>query len=100
MTTPDAWRTAHDFVGPNRDCDLCGLGSGAECHHGVSRPPRELNKDEHLARVKADAAALAVTLRDASDAGVSHALILPQLVLVFKDAFGEMPQGFQMPSFT
>lgn len=47
-----------------------------------------------LERVKTDAATLATTLRDAADAGVSRALILPQLVLAFREAFGEMPPGF------
>lgn len=45
----------------------------------------------HLDDVKAKASALAVALRDASDAGVPHGLVLPQLVLVFREAFGEMP---------
>jgi len=45
----------------------------------------------HLDDVREKASALAVALRDASDAGVPHGLILPQLVLVFKEAFGEMP---------
>lgn len=52
---------------------------------------------DHLERVKRDATTLAESLRVASDAGVSHALILPQLVLVFRDAFGEMPAGFTLP---
>jgi hypothetical protein len=56
-----------------------------------------MTAQEHLEAVKRDAAALAETLRDASDAGVSHALILPQLVLVFREAFGEMPAGFSIP---
>jgi hypothetical protein len=56
-----------------------------------------LTPQQHLDAVKRDAAALAETLRDASDAGVSHALILPQLVLVFREAFGEMPPGFTLP---
>lgn len=45
----------------------------------------------YIERVRREAASLAETLRDASDAGVSHALILPQLILVFREAFGEMP---------
>lgn len=56
-----------------------------------------MTPQEHLDAVKRDAAQLAETLRDASDAGVSHALILPQLVLVFREAFGEMPAGFAIP---
>lgn len=45
----------------------------------------------YIEQVRSQAAELAETLRDAVEAGVSHALILPQLVLVFRDAFGEMP---------
>ena len=56
-----------------------------------------MTQQEHLDAVKRDATALAETLRDAADAGVSHALILPQLVLVFREAFGEMPAGFTLP---
>jgi hypothetical protein len=51
----------------------------------------------YIERVKADATALAETLREASDAGVPTALILPQLVLVFRTSFGEMPAGFTIP---
>lgn len=50
-----------------------------------------MTPEERLNDVKVKAEALAVALRDASDAGVSHALVLPQLVLVFREAFGEMP---------
>lgn len=50
-----------------------------------------MTQEERLQDVKTKAESLAVTLRDASDEGVSHALILPQLVLVFREAFGEMP---------
>lgn len=48
---------------------------------------------EHVARVKQSAERLAADLVAASDAGVSHALILPQLVLVFREAFGDIPAG-------
>jgi hypothetical protein len=44
-----------------------------------------------------DTRQLAETMRDASDAGVPHALILPQLVFVFRETFGEMPAGFAIP---
>jgi hypothetical protein len=54
-------------------------------------------QQEFLERVKADAATLAVSLREATDAGVKPMLIMPQLVLVFREAFGEMPPGFAMP---
>jgi hypothetical protein len=53
--------------------------------------------DEWIARVEEQARELAVSLRDASDAGVSHALILPRLVLVFRQSFGEPPAGFAIP---
>jgi hypothetical protein len=53
---------------------------------------------EHLKRIEARATELADALRDASDAGVSHALILPRLVMVFRSAFGEPPPGFVMPT--
>lgn len=47
--------------------------------------------DWYVERVRDEAGALAATLRQATEQGVSHAVILPQLVLVFRDAFGEMP---------
>ena len=56
-----------------------------------------MTPQEHVEQVKQDAARLAETLKAASDAGVSHALILPQLVLVFREVFGEMPAGFSLP---
>lgn len=52
---------------------------------------------DHIEEIKRDATRLAETLRAASDAGVSHALILPQLALVFREVFGEMPAGFTLP---
>jgi hypothetical protein len=53
-----------------------------------------MTPDEHLAQVKADADRLAATLVAASDAGVSQALLIPQLVLAFREAFGsEIPPG-------
>lgn len=45
----------------------------------------------YLADVRSDARRLAETLRTVADAGVPHSLVLPQLVLVFREAFGEMP---------
>ena len=56
-----------------------------------------MTQNEWLDKVKDDATQLASTLRDASDAGVSHALVLPQLVLVFREVFGEMPAGLSIP---
>lgn len=56
-----------------------------------------MTAQEHLDAVKRDTERLCVTLREAQDAGVSHALILPQLVLAFRESFGEMPPGFAIP---
>lgn len=62
-----------------------------------SQPVARSTVEAHLALVEQHAKTLADALRDASDAGVSHALILPRLVLVFREALGEMPQGFTIP---
>ena len=62
----------------------------------IARPPS--SEQEWLARVDEQAAALAGTLAAASDAGVSHALILPRLMLAFRGAFGEPPPGFVLPA--
>jgi hypothetical protein len=56
-----------------------------------------LTETEWLALVDTRATELAGALRDASDAGVSHALILPRLMLVFRQVFGEPPAGFVLP---
>jgi hypothetical protein len=53
--------------------------------------PLDPSTQQHLDDVRTHATALAEALRDASDAGVPHGLILPQLVQVFRTAFGEMP---------
>lgn len=58
----------------------------------------ELTQQDHIAAVRANAKMLALSLREATDAGVSHAVILPQLVLAFREEFGEMPAGFSLPS--
>lgn len=64
----------------------------------MSEPVSEfVSPPEHLGRVRRDAQQLAETLMAAADAGVSNALILPQLVLIFRQVFGEMPTGFQVP---
>lgn len=57
----------------------------------------ERTPQEWLELVDGQATELATTLRDASDAGVPHALVLPRLVLVFRTVFGEMPAGFSIP---
>ena len=51
----------------------------------------------HLARVKEQADMFAVTLRDAADAGVPQAVIIPQLMLAFQAAFGKLPAGLTIP---
>jgi len=56
-----------------------------------------LNVDSWLNRIDTQARELAITLRDASDAGVPHALVLPRLMLVFRETFGAMPEGFSIP---
>lgn len=48
---------------------------------------------EHLEEIEATARDLAQKLNAASEAGVSPALILPRLVMVFRDVFGEVPPG-------
>lgn len=53
--------------------------------------------EEWIASVRQHAGELAAELRDATDAGVPPALILPALIDVFRSAFGEMPAGFQLP---
>jgi hypothetical protein len=37
-------------------------------------------------------------LTAAQDAGVSHAVLLPRLMLAFRAHFGEPPAGFVMPA--
>lgn len=54
-------------------------------------------QEEWLAAIEAQAVGLANLLQDASDAGVSHALVLPRLMLVFRQSFGEPPAGFVVP---
>lgn len=46
---------------------------------------------DHVGEVEAAARVLADKLNAASDAGVSPALILPRMVLVFREVFGELP---------
>lgn len=54
-------------------------------------PPVELSPAEHVDRIDGAARELAGYLRTATDEGVSPALILPRLVLVFREVFGSMP---------
>ncbi len=62
-----------------------------------STPAVVRSQEEWLAAIEEHTLALATLLRDASDAGVSHALVLPRLVLVFRQSFGEPPAGFVVP---
>lgn len=64
----------------------------------VDPAPPDWTAGDHVERVKSDARQLAESLLRANDAGVSHALILPQLMLVFREVFGEMPAGFTLPA--
>lgn len=49
-------------------------------------------RDEYfVGKVQAEAGALASTLKEAIEAGTSHAIILPELLIVFRDAWGTMP---------
>jgi hypothetical protein len=57
-------------------------------------PLSALEQQQLVADVRAAAGDLAEKLRHATDRGVSHAIILPQLVLVFRETFGG---DFQMP---
>lgn len=59
--------------------------------------PAERSEREWLELINEQTGTLASTLRDASDAGVSHALIVPQMMLVFRAVFGEMPAGVSIP---
>lgn len=51
----------------------------------------QLTADQHLERIKGHGRDLAAALSAASDAGVSPALILPQLMLIFRGQFGQPP---------
>ena len=51
---------------------------------------KELSELEHVELVKEKAGDLCRALTEASDAGVSQALLLPELMVVFRD-FGMLP---------
>lgn len=53
--------------------------------------------EQHLRRIDEGAAELAAALKDALDAGVGQALVLPRLMLAFRQSFGQMPEGFTVP---
>lgn len=57
-----------------------------------------MTAEEHVARLEADVETFARHLSEAQAAEVSHALILPRLMLAFRRSFGEPPPGFVMPA--
>lgn len=54
--------------------------------------------EEHVQRLEATVELFARQLAETQEAGVSHAIILPRLMLAFRRAFGEPPPGFVMPT--
>lgn len=56
-----------------------------------------MTEEEHVAQLEQDVAVFAAHLTAAQEAGVSHALILPRLMLAFRASFGEPPAGFVLP---
>lgn len=58
----------------------------------------ELTAEEHVARLERDVAEFARHLSEAQEAGVSHAVLLPRMMLAFRASFGEVPAGFVMPA--
>ena len=57
-----------------------------------------MTPEEHIARLERDVADFARHLSEAQDAGVSHAVLLPRMMLAFRANFGEAPAGFTMPA--
>lgn len=53
----------------------------------------ELTEAEHVARLERDVSEFARHLTEAQEAGVSHAVLLPRMMLAFRANFGEMPAG-------
>lgn len=58
----------------------------------------ELTPEEHLRRLEDTVERFARELSEAQEANVSHALILPRLMLAFRRSFGEPPPGFVLPA--
>lgn len=63
-------------------------------------PVRVLTVAEHVDKIRFYGERLAGALTDATEAGVSQALILPQLVLIFRTNFGAIPPGISIPGVT
>jgi hypothetical protein len=53
--------------------------------------------EEHVAQLEADVETFAAHLAAAQADEVSHAIILPRLMLAFRRSFGEPPAGFALP---
>ena len=53
--------------------------------------PLDAETQRHLDDVRRHATLLAGSLKDASEAGIPPGIIVPQLVVVFRQMFGEMP---------
>lgn len=56
-----------------------------------------LTDEEHVAGLEASVAEFARLLTAAQDAGVSHAILLPRMMLAFRRSFGELPAGTVLP---
>lgn len=61
----------------------------------VTLPP-EL--EQLVVQLEQDVATFAQHLSAAQDAGVSHAILLPRMMLAFRRSFGEPPPGFALPN--
>lgn len=56
-----------------------------------------MTQAEHLEEIRQATVVVAERLKAATDDGVSHAVILPQMVLAFRESFGELPDGVGLP---
>lgn len=57
-----------------------------------------MTPEEHVARLELDVEEFARHLSEAQAAGVSHAILLPRMMLAFRRSFGEPPPGFELPN--
>lgn len=57
----------------------------------------ELTAEEHVAGLEQAVEEFARKLAAAQEAGVSHAILLPRMMLAFRRSFGEAPPGFVLP---
>lgn len=58
----------------------------------------ELTAEQHVAGLEQAVEDFARRLTAAQDAGVSHAILLPRMMLAFRRSFGEPPPGFVLPA--